>query len=189
MSGNQLFIRLWRGGGLRILSEAEHRVSQNGSESQCSVNRRGAPIIVVAPHICMCKYKGVFGSSRTGRLERELQMVQFSATRCSCIAILWVSLVSFAAMTLCVVLKECLLMFISLWLSPETFGYTLVCVCIFMYVWIYEGRSQSSWTHLITLSRNFVEVRWRSLFRSTSLGKRCNSYNAPPTSRKRAADR
>jgi hypothetical protein len=33
-----------------------------------------------------------------------------------------------------------------------------------------------------------VEVRWRSLFRSISLGKRCTSYNAPPTSRKRAAD-
>jgi hypothetical protein len=29
-------------------------------------------------------------------------MVQLSATRCSCIAILWVSLVSFAAITLCV---------------------------------------------------------------------------------------
>jgi hypothetical protein len=37
-------------------------------------------------------------------------------------------------------------------------------------------------------NRNFVKVRWRSLFRSTSLGKRCTSYNAPPTSRKRAAD-
>jgi hypothetical protein len=34
-----------------------------------------------------------------------------------------------------------------------------------------------------------VEVRWRSLFRSTYLGKRCTSYNAPPTSRKRATDR
>jgi hypothetical protein len=34
-----------------------------------------------------------------------------------------------------------------------------------------------------------VEVRWRSLFRSTSLYKRCISYNAPPTSRKRTADR
>jgi hypothetical protein len=29
-------------------------------------------------------------------------MIQLSATRCSCIAILWVSLVSFAAITLCV---------------------------------------------------------------------------------------
>jgi hypothetical protein len=50
---------------------------------------------------------------------------------------------------------------------------------------------KSSWTHLhlITTSPNFVEVRWRSLFRSISLGKRCASYNAPPTSRKRAADR
>jgi hypothetical protein len=53
----------------------------------------------------------------------------------------------------------------------------------------YKGRLQSSWTHLITPRRNFVEVRWRSLFRSTSLGNRWNSYNAPPTSRKRAPDR
>jgi hypothetical protein len=53
----------------------------------------------------------------------------------------------------------------------------------------YEGRLESSWIHLITLSRNFVEVRWRSLFRSTSLGKRYTSYNTSPTSRKRAADR
>jgi hypothetical protein len=34
-----------------------------------------------------------------------------------------------------------------------------------------------------------MEVRWRSLFRRTSFGKRRTSYNAPPTSRKRAADR
>jgi hypothetical protein len=34
-----------------------------------------------------------------------------------------------------------------------------------------------------------MEVRWRSLFRSTSLGKRCTSYNALPTSLKRAAVR
>jgi hypothetical protein len=41
-------------------------------------------------------------SFRTGRLERELQIVQLSAIKCSCIATLWVSLVSFAAITLCV---------------------------------------------------------------------------------------
>jgi hypothetical protein len=35
-------------------------------------------------------------------MERELQMLQLSATRCSCIAIMSVSLVSFAAITLCV---------------------------------------------------------------------------------------
>jgi hypothetical protein len=47
-------------------------------------------------------YVDVSKSFRTGRLERKLQMLELSATRCSCIAILWVSLVSFAAITLCV---------------------------------------------------------------------------------------
>jgi hypothetical protein len=47
-------------------------------------------------------YEGVSKSFRTGRLEREPQMVQLSAIRCCYIAILWVSLVSFAAITLCV---------------------------------------------------------------------------------------
>jgi hypothetical protein len=46
-------------------------------------------------------YEGVTKSFRTGRLVRELQTVQLSAARCSCIAILWVSIVSFAAITLC----------------------------------------------------------------------------------------
>jgi hypothetical protein len=45
-------------------------------------------------------YEGVSKSFRTGSLERELQMVQLSATKCSCIAILWVILVSFATITL-----------------------------------------------------------------------------------------
>jgi hypothetical protein len=45
-------------------------------------------------------YEGVSRSFQTGHLERELQMVKLSATRCSCIAILWVSLVSFAALAL-----------------------------------------------------------------------------------------
>jgi hypothetical protein len=47
-------------------------------------------------------YEGVSKSFGTGRLERELQIVELSATRCSCIYISWVSLVSFAAITLCV---------------------------------------------------------------------------------------
>jgi hypothetical protein len=55
--------------------------------------------------------------------------------------------------------------------------------------YIYEGSLQSSEIHIITQNRNFVEVRWLSLLRSTSLGKQCTSYNAPPTSWKRAADR
>jgi hypothetical protein len=47
-------------------------------------------------------YEGVPKIFRTRRLKRELQMVQLFATKCNCIAILWVSLVSFAATTLCV---------------------------------------------------------------------------------------
>jgi hypothetical protein len=54
----------------------------------------------VRPAVFM--YVGVSKSFRTDRLERELQMIELSATRCSCIAILWVSLVMFAAITHCV---------------------------------------------------------------------------------------
>jgi hypothetical protein len=75
------------------------------------------------------KCEGVSKSCRTGRLKRELQMIQLSATRCSCIDILWVSLASFATITLCFasqrVFKCCLFRY---WLSPETFGYTFVCL-------------------------------------------------------------
>jgi len=46
--------------------------------------------------------EGVSKSFRTGRLEWELQMVHPSATKFNRIAILWVSLVSFAAITHCV---------------------------------------------------------------------------------------
>jgi hypothetical protein len=44
-------------------------------------------------------YEGVSKSFGTGHLERQLQMVQLSAIRCSCITVLWVSLKSFAAIT------------------------------------------------------------------------------------------
>jgi hypothetical protein len=48
----------------------------------------------------------------------------------------------------------------------------------------YEGHLNSSGTDLSTSSRNFVDVKLRSLFPSISFGKRCTSYNVPPTSRK-----
>jgi hypothetical protein len=48
-------------------------------------------------------YEGVSKSFRPGRLEREMQMVQLCATRCTCIAVLWVSLLSFTAIALYVV--------------------------------------------------------------------------------------
>jgi hypothetical protein len=72
-------------------------------------------------------YEGVSKSFRTGHLERELQMVELSATRCSCIATSWVSLVSFAAITLCVASQRVIPKDISLstqsgnfWIHPRT---------------------------------------------------------------------
>jgi hypothetical protein len=46
--------------------------------------------------------EGVSRSLQTGCLEQELQMVQLSAIRYSSAAILWISPVSFATITLCV---------------------------------------------------------------------------------------
>jgi hypothetical protein len=80
-------------------------------------------------------YESVSKSFRTGRLERGMQMVQLSATRCSCIAILWASVVSFAAITLrvasqleccCCCCCCCCKRIFRYRFSPETFGYTLV---------------------------------------------------------------
>jgi hypothetical protein len=47
-------------------------------------------------------YESISKSFRTGCLERELQMIELSATRCNCVAILRVNVVSFAAITFCV---------------------------------------------------------------------------------------
>jgi hypothetical protein len=59
-------------------------------------------------------------SFRTGLLERELQMVQLYASRCSCIAILWVSLVSFAAITLCVASQRMFFSLLLLMMSTQS---------------------------------------------------------------------
>jgi hypothetical protein len=66
------------------------------------ISRRS--ILIIFPFMPRFKklYKGVSKSFRTGRLERWLHVVQLSATRCSCVAILWVNLVSFATITICV---------------------------------------------------------------------------------------
>jgi hypothetical protein len=76
----------------------------------------------------LISYEGVSESFfRTGRLERELQMVQLSATICSCIAIFLVSLVRFPPQPFVLLLNNCCCLF-RYRLSPENFGYTLVCV-------------------------------------------------------------
>jgi hypothetical protein len=73
-------------------------------------------------------------------------MVQLSATRCSCIVILWVSLVSFAAITLLCCFSTsvyCCCCLFRYWLGPETFGYTLV------FRWL---PSSTVWTDLLLAS-------------------------------------
>jgi hypothetical protein len=46
------------------------------------------PMSIVVLFFKVVVYEGVSRSFRTGRLERELQVVELSATRCSFIAIL-----------------------------------------------------------------------------------------------------
>jgi len=59
----------------------------------------GVSVLVLTVAGSAWLYEGVSKSVQTGHLAWELQMVQLSTTRCSCIAILWVSLVSFATIT------------------------------------------------------------------------------------------
>jgi hypothetical protein len=86
-------------------------------------------------------YEGISKSFRTGRLERNLQMAQLSVTRCSCIAILWVSLVSFVAITLHVASQR-----------------------VFIVIVVYFGMTQSGnfWIHLLNVKMLTIDqwVQW-----------------------------
>jgi hypothetical protein len=113
----------------------------------------------ISEHICIRKiYEGVSKSFRTGHLERELQMVQLSATRCSCIVILWVSLVSFSAITL-----KCLFLLLFISLSTQSGNF-----------WIYPrildynpqgsndiGRPRKNWTSRNRPISISLEARWK----------------------------
>jgi hypothetical protein len=81
----------------RLHIKLQHWKSQSNGESSVL-----PAAIVTVETMHGESYEGVTKSFRAGRLERELQMLQLSATLCSCIAILWVSLVSSAAIILCV---------------------------------------------------------------------------------------
>jgi hypothetical protein len=77
-------------------------------------------------------------SFRAGRLERELQMVQLSATRSSCIVISWVSLMRFAAITLCLASQQVFIVIVislstqsgNFRIHPRTFVVHLFLTCI-----------------------------------------------------------
>jgi hypothetical protein len=72
-------------------------------------------------------YEGVSKSFQIGLMEEVLQMLQLSATRCSCIAVLWVGLVSFAAITFCVASQR---MFIVVYFVMTQFGNLWIHSCI-----------------------------------------------------------
>jgi hypothetical protein len=57
-----------------------------GSRLKLCENTDTAEIFVGSGRKLKRKYEGISKSFRIGRLERELQMVQLSTTRCSCIA-------------------------------------------------------------------------------------------------------
>jgi hypothetical protein len=81
--------------------------------------------------VCVVSYEGVSKSFRTGRLEPELQMVQLSATRCSSIAILWVSFCRHKPSCCFSTSVYCCKHIFRYRLSPETFGYTVVFRTVF----------------------------------------------------------
>jgi len=66
-------------------------------------------------------------SFRTGRLERELQILQLSATRCSCTSILWVSIESFAAITLCVACQRVFVVVVVVYYVINSVRKPLIC--------------------------------------------------------------
>jgi hypothetical protein len=70
--------------------------------------------LVGKPHMKkqLGRYEGVSKSFRIGHLERELQMVHLTATRCSCFAVFWASVKRFATITLCVASQRVLLVVI-----------------------------------------------------------------------------
>jgi hypothetical protein len=102
--------------------------------------------ILLSAIMYVSTYEGVSKSFRTGRLVRELQMVQLFATKCSCISILWVSRVSFAIITLCVASQR-VFMFVSVYFIMAQFGKLLdipstchlqwICSCTYQYLQLF----------------------------------------------------
>jgi hypothetical protein len=95
----------------RVQGALSLRVKRPGSEADhsppsCAEVKECVELYFHSPnttslHGAHLKHRDNFTFTRILELVK-VQMVHLSATRCSCIAILWVSLVSFAAITLCI---------------------------------------------------------------------------------------
>jgi hypothetical protein len=108
-------------------------------------------------------YEGVPKSFRTRRLERELQMVQLSlcaVVSLFCESVLWV----LPTWPFVLLLNVCLLLlFISLWFSPETFGYVLIfsSITVFMILPPSERRfttTQNKWWFSSLICEHFGKM-------------------------------
>jgi hypothetical protein len=118
--------------------------------------------------LAFLSYEGVSKSFRTGRLARELQMVELSATRCSCITTLWVSLVSFAAITLCVASQRVFIVYF--FTSTQSGNFWIMIVCSENTSQILTGRlaSMERYRNRLIMG-NFVVFLSNSRNRPTSL--------------------
>jgi hypothetical protein len=74
-------------GHVARMGRIRNSLSFTKSEGSLPCSQGPAAVIPVLSQV-QPLYVGVSKSFRTGRLERELQMVRLSGTRCSCIAIL-----------------------------------------------------------------------------------------------------
>jgi len=102
------------------------------------------------------KYEGVSKSFWTGRLERELHMLQLSATMCSCVAILWGRHTPLCCVSVSV--YYCCLFRYRL--SPETYGYILVPVA-YMAVVCFLSWRQTDGTYVNKTKR--LSTQWQRM--------------------------
>jgi hypothetical protein len=87
------------------------------------------------------------------RLERVLQIVQLPATRCSFIAILWVSLVSFTAIIRCVASQRVILK-VSIYLFIDS---------ILKLLWMFQKLPRTLLSGHLALHATTVGLRWAGL--------------------------
>jgi hypothetical protein len=88
------------------------------------------------------KYESVYKNFPDWPPGARMQMVQLSATRCSCIAILWVSLASFAAITLYVASQR-VFIFVSVYFVMTQFGNFWIHPRMWLYEWMTDWLTHS----------------------------------------------
>jgi hypothetical protein len=122
-------------------------------------------------------------------------MVQLSATRCSCIAILWVSLVNFAAITLCVASQRVFIVYFvmsqsgNFWIHLRivthihslTVMTNLAASVICTHIHIHVAYERRGGTNRIFISIMLIEMSLNSIFRTTR-SKSCRIRIIPPFS-------